>query len=64
MYQRNALPKGLRWQMHSGGQPQRWPAGLWRRSANPTTVKFTPGGFLDRRRQLGSEGAGAGRPTL
>jgi len=22
------------------------------------------GGFLDRRRQLGSEGAGAGRPTL
>jgi hypothetical protein len=31
MYQRKARPKALRWQMHSGGQPQRRPLGLWRR---------------------------------
>jgi hypothetical protein len=31
MYQRKARPKALRWQMHSGGQPQRSPFGLWRR---------------------------------
>ena len=40
MYQRNVRPKALRWQMHSGGQPQRRPAGLWRRSTNPTTVSL------------------------
>jgi hypothetical protein len=40
MYQRNVRPKAVRWQMHSGGQPQRWPAGLWRCSTNPTTVSL------------------------
>jgi len=31
MYQRKALHKALRWQMHSGGQPQRRLRGLWTR---------------------------------
>jgi len=62
MYQRNALPKGLRWQMHSGGQPQRWPAGLWRRSANPTTVKFTPGASWIAVASLARKERGPGDP--
>jgi len=29
MYHRNARPSVVRWQTHSGGQPQRSPCGLW-----------------------------------
>jgi hypothetical protein len=42
MYQRKARPKALRWQMHSGGHPQRRPAGLWSRPTMPIRRVYAP----------------------
>jgi hypothetical protein len=36
MYHLKTRPKALRWQMHSGGQPQRRPDGLCMRSSRAT----------------------------